>query len=233
MAGECNVCGCRFDNFIPGGVKTDSFAKYHVIGGGFRENYKCPFCDAIDRERFLHYVMKVRLNISEASGRVLHFAPEACIKQLIQSNAKIDYYTGDIVPKKAMHITDITDMQRYGDEAFDYVICNHVMEHILDEKRAMTEIKRVLKRGGKLIFSVPVCMDIDVTYEDETITEPEERLVKYGQKDHVRLYGRDFLERFKSYGLKITKHTPKDSFSSDEIERFGLIEDDVIMVAVK
>lgn len=130
-----------------------------------------------------------------------------------------------------MHVIDITNIH-FEDSTFDYVISNHVMEHISDESKAISEIKRVLKRNGKWIFSFPICTDID-TYEDKSIVTDEDRLKMYGQEDHVRLYGRDYKERFMQYGLCINSFTPKDLLPKDEIIRFGFIEDDVINVATK
>ena len=175
----CIICKNKFFDFQPGGINEEIFSKYHIIGGGYRENFECPICKNIDRARWLYYVVEKKTDICNMKGRVLHFAPEASLSELIKENEKIDYYTGDIVAGKAMHVTDITDIQ-YKDNTFDYVISNHVMEHIPDEEQAVSEIKRVLKKDGKWIFSFPICTDIE-TYEDKTIVEPEERLKKYGQ----------------------------------------------------
>lgn len=230
---QCNICGNRFQNFKPSGIEEEVFTEHHVIGGGHRDNSVCPCCRAIDRERWQYHVLKEVLGIGKMTGRILHFAPEQHIRKLIRSNPNIDYYTGDIVPGRAMHVADITDLGQFADGAFDLVICNHVMEHIPDEAKAVAEIKRVLKNEGKWVFSFPICTDIAETYEDASITDPEGRLREYGQKDHVRLYGRDYLRRFEFYGLKITEYRPKDYFGKDDIARLGFIEDDVIMVAEK
>ncbi len=179
-------------------------------------------------------MLKEVLGIGKMTGRILHFAPEKHIRKLIRSNPNIDYYTGDIVPGRAMHVADITDLGQFSDGTFDLVICNHVMEHIPDEAKAVAEIKRVLKNGGgEWVFSFPICTDIAETYEDASITDPEGRLREYGQKDHVRLYGRDYRKRFEAYGLTITQYRPMDCFGKDDIERFGFIEDEVILVAGK
>lgn len=201
------------------------------LGGGYRANCICPCCGAGDRERWLYYVIKNKTDISKMSGRILHFAPEKAIVEYIKENPKIDYYTGDIIAGKALHITDITDLQ-YKDETFDYVICNHVMEHISDEEKAVYEIERVLKQSGKWIFSFPICTDMK-TYEDKSIVLPEERLKAYGQKDHVRLYGYDYVERFKKYGLSLRIFTPQNEMNDLQIEKLGFIKDDVIIIAEK
>lgn len=170
----CLICNSNFNGFEPAGLQNEIFEKYHITGGGYRENCICPFGESSDRERWLYYIVKNRTNIESLKGRILHFAPEKWISKLIKMNSNIDYYTGDINSENAMHVTDITDIQ-YKDETFDYVISNHVMEHVLDEEKAVSEIKRVLKPSGKWIFSFPICKDIE-TYEDSSIVNLEDRL---------------------------------------------------------
>ena len=228
---QCIICGSNVDKFLPGGIEEGIFKQHHIIGGGYRENYACPYCGAIDRHRWLYFVLQNKLDISRASGRVLHFAPEGLIQKYIQQNEQIDYYTGDIVPRKAMHVTDITDLQ-YKDNTFDYIICNHVMEHIADGEKAVSEIKRVLKPDGKWIFSFPICTDMK-TYEDKAISSPKQRLKEYGQEDHVRLYGYDFAEQYERYGLKLHIYSPENEMDDDQIDKFGFIKDDIIIIATK
>ena len=130
-----------------------------------------------------------------------------------------------------MHIVDITDIQ-FRDNTFDYVICNHVLEHIPDEQKAISEVLRVLKPDGKWIFSFPICTDMQ-TYEDPTVVSEEDRLQRFGQEDHVRLYGYDYKERFEAHGLNLEFFSPQDELSAEEIEKYGFIPDDVIIVATK
>ncbi len=214
---------------MPAGIQEEIFNNYHIIGGGYRENCTCPFCESGDRERWLYYILKKYTDIFETDGRVLHFAPEKRIEHYIKLNGNIDYYPCDIVAGKTAHIVDITDIQ-FREDTFDYIISNHVMEHIIDEKKAVSEIKRVLKPKGRWIFSFPICMDIK-TYQDDSIVTEEERLNRYGQKDHVRLYGYDYIERFEKYGLKLEVFSPKDELKEKDILRYGLINDDVIIMA--
>lgn len=228
---ECFMCGKTFSNFRPFGIEKEIFCRHHIIGGGYRENALCPYCGSLDRERWLSYVLFNKLKVLNNGGRILHFAPEKHIYSLIRENKNIDYYTGDIEPGSAMHVTDITNIQ-YKDCVFDYVISNHVMEHIVNEEKAVSEVIRVLKPDGKWIFSFPICMEFK-TYEDDSIVTEEQRLKTYGQKDHVRLYGNDFKEHFEKYGLKLEIYSPKDVLSPEVIERWGLIADDVIICAGK
>lgn len=130
-----------------------------------------------------------------------------------------------------MHKGDITNIH-FRDHTLDYVICNHVMEHIVDEKKAVFEIKRVLKTKGKWIFSFPICSDMK-TYDDESIISAEDRLKEYGQDDHVRLYGTDYIERFDSYELKLRIFSPESEMDNELIKRYGLIKNDVTIIAEK
>ena len=227
----CDICESKVKGFLPGGSKDKFFEKWHIIGGGFRKNYICPVCGSIDRERWLKYVLDHE-KILEKGGRLLHFAPEESIAQLVKMHAeKIDYYSCDIVPSRAMHCMDITNLL-FCDSMFDIVICNHVLEHIMDEKKAVEEIKRVMKNDGLFIFSFPICTD-KMSFEDESITNPDDRMAYFGQEDHVRLYGNDFKERFEGYGLDVSVLTPHQQMDDDEIEKYGLIKDDIIMIARK
>lgn len=228
---QCVVCGNHVRTFLPGGIENEIFRQHHIVGGGLRQNCKCPCCGAIDRERWLYYVLEKYTDISRISGKVLHFAPEGAIETHIRRNVGIDYYSCDLAQGKAMHVVDITDIP-YKDGLFDYVICNHVLEHIADEEKAVSEIKRVLKENGKWIFSFPICTDMR-TYEDRAITSPEQRLKAYGQTDHVRLYGNDFAERFERYGLKIRIYSPRDELEEAQIDKYGFIRDDIILMAEK
>ena len=228
---ECIICGNKVDKFNPGGIGVELFSKHHIIGGGYRENCVCPKCGIIDRERWLYYVIKNKTNIATTSGRILHFAPEQTIINYIKQNTNIDYYTCDIQVGRAMHIVDITDIQ-FKNNTFDYIIFNHVMEHIPNEKKAIREIKRVLKKNGVLIFSFPICLDMK-TQEDKKIQSSEDRLRLYGQEDHVRLYGYDYIKRYRKYGLNLNVYSPQDEFTDQEIEKYGFIKDDVIIIATK
>lgn len=228
---KCYICNNEFESFNPNGKSEGIFLQYHVIGGGHRDNCYCPSCQCMDRERWLYFVLKNYTNIFVGKGNVLHFAPEYYISRFISDNKSIDYYSCDIEPGRAMHIVDITNIQ-FKNNFFDFIIFNHVMEHIKDEKKAIKEIKRVLKKDGKCIFSFPICFD-NKTFEDKKIETSEDRLKYYGQEDHVRLYGNDFAKRFEKYGLKLNIYSPKDILDKDKIEKYGFIEDDVIIIATK
>lgn len=225
---HCLLCDSYVDNFLPGGIESEVFARYHIIGGGHRKNCICPMCGSFDRNRWFMYVLSNYTNVFVGRLRVLHFAPEPNVSERIRSNPNCDYYSVDIKAGRAMHVADILDIP-YRDSFFDYVILNHVMEHISNEYVAMKEIQRVLKICGKMIISFPICTDID-TFEDTNICSDEDRLKHYGQEDHVRLYGRDYIGRMEKYGWQVEVYTPQEKCSRQEIDKYGFIDSDVIMI---
>lgn len=227
----CLACKNKIGIFRPAGENTGLFVQHHVIGGGYRKQALCPICGSLDRERWQHYVIEHETNILSKPCRVLHIAPEPSIYRLIRLNSHCDYYTGDIGLGRAMHQVDLTHIQ-FCDHFFDYIIANHVFEHILDEGRMFLEIKRVLKPEGKLICSFPVCMDMD-TYDNPKLSSKSERLKYYGQEDHVRLYGRDFKKHIEQYGFQVEVKSPISKLGMDKIETYGLIGDDIILICGK
>lgn len=235
QGGYCILCCTPVNAFMPGGgAKIEHvklFQEHHIIGGGYRENYKCPICGSVDRERWQFYVMAKYTKIFRDRCRVLHFAPEPCLSEYISANPGCDYYTGDIKLGRAMHQTNILDIQ-YKDALFDYVIMNHVLEHISDIDRAMNEVKRVLKPDGKLILSFPVCVDMDTFEMKEPLTK-EQRLEFYGQEDHVRLFGRDYVQRIEAFGFAVSVYTPCECLKEVDINRYGFIKDDILMICGK
>lgn len=225
---HCSVCGSNVAVFFSTGVKADIFMQKRIIGGGYRKNVLCPICGANDRIRFVDYILKEKTDIyTNPDLRILHFAPEKCIEAKIRKSAG-GYITGDIVPGRADKVVDATNIS-YPDKEFDYVIINHVLEHIPDEKKAMLEIRRVLKEDGKCVFSMPICVDQD-TYESKDALTDSERLLQYGQKDHVRLYGRDAKTRMEKYGFRITEYITDEILSDEEIKNMHVMKGDRVFL---
>jgi ubiquinone/menaquinone biosynthesis C-methylase UbiE len=150
---------------------------------------------------------------------MLHIAPEACFEPVFKKMANIDYLTADLYNPQAMIKMDITHIE-YTDESFDIILCNHVLEHILDDKKAIGELYRVLKRNGWAILLVPIVGE--KTIEDPSIVSPEERLKFFGQEDHVRQYGTDYIDRLYSAGFTVSVTKVSDLVDHDEAIRFGL-----------
>lgn len=231
---KCLLCGNSLDQFLPGGEPNDIFTKKNIIGGGYRKNAICPVCGGLDRTRWVYWVLKKFTDIFVAENCVIHFAPEHYLRKHLEENKNCDYYPVDLknmVDGLKVHKADITKMP-FPDVFADYIIVNHVLEHIPDEKKAVSEMKRILKENGKIIMSFPISMD-ENTLEDSWIMTDEQREIYYGQKDHVRLYGKDFKKRFESYGLQINIYSPKDYMELSDIKKYGLIENDIVLICSK
>ena len=230
--GKCNVCMSPVKWWLPLG--EDNSTQYKIIGSGIRYG-GCPICGSMDRARWVKYVMKNYTSIYEEiassySRKILHFAPERELEEYLRELYKENYITGDIEEGRADCIVDITDIC-FEDNSFEYVIANHILEHIPDEAKAMQELKRVLKDSGTLIISFPRTEERD-TLEAEYETE-ELRKTQFGQADHVRLYGKDYMTRIESYGFKIQEYLPIERLSAFAIKEWALIERDSVLLCTK
>jgi len=139
------------------------------------------------------------------------------------------YITADIESPLAKVKMDIHEIP-FEENHFDVVLCNHVLEHVKDDIKAMSEIKRILKPGGWAILQVPFFSPVpDLTFEDNSITDPRERERIFGQDDHVRMFGKDYSKRIQRSGLK----AEENDFASSISERYGLQKAEVLYLAVK
>ena len=201
----CNICESNVRIMKPYGIKHEIFDKNTIIEAGYRQNCECPVCKSKDRLRLVYYYLIKYTNIFTKENVVLHIAPENILKEKFLENDLIKYYDGDLKKGNASCIVDITDIP-FKDNTFDYIICNQVLEHVIDEKKALCEFKRVIKPSGKIIITVPICISNKKTIEDKNIVDPKERLALFCQEDHVRLYGLDFKERIEKYGFKVIEY---------------------------
>ena len=195
--------------------------KFNSFGLIPREDASCPICHSLERHRLLWLYIKNKQNLlSDFTGKMLHVTPERIFSKLFKEKLKENYLSADLYNTNAMVQMDITNIN-YSDETFDYIYCSHVLEHVLDDRKAMKEFHRVLKKDGWAILLVPIA-DQEITYEDSSIVEPEEREKAFGQKDHVRVYGRDYFDRLKKSGFSVETISPKDFLSDDEIVQMGI-----------
>ena len=169
---------------------------------------RCAYCGSLERHRFIWLALGNQLCRQEHSNcSLLHFAPESCFSQHFEFFFGDNYITGDLEPGRAKQVVDITNIC-FPENTFDYIYCCRVLEHIIDDITALKELYRVLKPGGTAYLSVP--LRGEKTYEDYSITSPEERTKHFGQWDHVRFYGTDIIERIISVGFSVEVKTLAD-----------------------
>lgn len=228
----CSFCGKKFHHYKLHGHVSELSQKHHFACMGLRRG-DCPFCGSKDKERWLWYVLENYTLITKEKCTVLHFAPEYAIRKKITENKQCKYLSGDIVEGRADEVIDMRSIN-YPDSTFDYIIASMVLEHIAEEEKALAELVRVAKKGGTLILTLPVSEDISNTWEDINITSEVYRLSQFGQEDHVRVYGKDYIQWLRKRGLDgcdIKVFTPRDLFPSKRIREMGIPEDYGCIVA--
>jgi SAM-dependent methyltransferase len=206
---ECPVCGGHFRKFLPYGHNK------------VRDNVLCPKCFSLERHRLLWLFLKNKTGIFTESWRVLHIAPEQCFYKHFRKLENLQYTTADLESPIADVQIDVQSLP-FDENTFDVVICNHVMEHVPDDRKAIGEIFRVLKRGGFAILQVPANYSMEETIEDPTITDPVEREKRFRQKDHYRFYGRDYLKKLEDAGFIIREKNYLLDLPREERELYRL-----------
>jgi SAM-dependent methyltransferase len=191
----------------------------------------CPVCRSLQRPRLgWLFLNSPEVEITRQPITMLHIAPEPALAARLMGLANLDYLSADLFDTTAMIKMDITDIQ-YPEHSFDLIYCSHVLEHVSNDLKAIGEFWRVLKPGGNAIILVPILGQ--VTFEDASITDPVERERVYGQHDHVRSYGLDFVQRLEGAGFWVRQVRPEALASADEIERMGLPANETIFFCGK
>ncbi len=217
---ECPVCEGRFSRFLPYG--------YNVI----RKGVLCPRCFSLERHRLLWLFLKSKTGFFTDPLKVLHIAPEQCFYSRFRKMRNLEYTTADLESPLADVKLDVQQMP-FGADSFDVVICNHVLEHVQDDRKAMREILRILKPGGFAILQVPMDIAMEKTYEDPGIVTPQDREKHFRQKDHYRLYGSDYTERIKECGFVTREGNYLDELDEEVIRRFRLPREEYMMAFFK
>jgi len=214
----CPLCNKSFKKFLPYGANP------------IRQNVCCPCCGSLERHRLLWLVLQSMWNEDKlsSSGNLLHVAPEPVFQDKFIK--MFDYISIDLDGSNAMKAMDITDL-KFKDEEFDVVICNHVLEHVINDKKAISEMYRVMKYGAWGSIQVP--MKGSITDEDFTVTDPAEREKRYGQCDHVRQYGSDYVDRLKEAGFKVLVIDNNDFLGNEELNRIRVPIDEVVVLVIK
>ena len=182
----------------------------------------CPRCGALERHRSLWLFIERELGVDRLRGRMLHFAPEPALERRFATLPDLEYVTGDLMPDRAdIRRLDITAID-FPDDSFDVIVVNHVLEHVPDDRRAIAELRRVLRPGGFVLTQHPHDEALAETYEDPSIVSEADRLKHFGQGDHVRMYGRDFVERLRAGGFTVETRRYADEVPEGERVRFAL-----------
>ena len=208
---RCPICGAGCRRFRGGGRLNATIENHRIIGAGYHPDHRCPVCRSTRRERLVFLYLMRRTSILDGrTRRLLHVAPEHRIASALAKVPGLSYLSADLEGSRAMVPIDITAMT-FGDGEFDAIVCNHVLEHLHDDRRAMTELFRVLKPGGFAILQVPFSANLAATHEDPTVTSPEEREREFGQRDHVRIYAHDdYLARLVRAGFAVEEFHWRD-----------------------
>lgn len=197
-----------------------------------RKNVLAPGTFSLERHRLLWLYLKRETDFFEKPRKVLHVAPEQAFLDRFRALKNLDYTTTDLHSPLADITADLTDLP-FVEATFDMIICNHVLEHIQEDEKAMAEIFRVLKPGGMAILQVPYEANREKTFSDDSITDPKERAKIFGQYDHVRIYGMDYFDTLAKMGFEVVKEDFTSKLSNDEIEKYRLPAGELIPIAIK
>ncbi|XMO87277.1 methyltransferase domain-containing protein [Algibacter sp. AS12] len=224
--------------FLKGNTFTDpidgkSFKTFLSYGYGTqRDNVLSPSTLSLERHRLLWLYLKNKTEFFTAQKSVLHFAPEQCFLKRFRKLENLDYTTTDLLSPIADVKADICNLP-FKDNSYDIILCNHVLEHIPDDTKAMQELYRVMKPGGYGIFQIPQDLNRASTFEDDSISDKKERAKIFGQYDHVRVYGRDYFDKLRSIGFKVEEVDYTASLSAEAITTYCLAKGEIIPVVYK
>ncbi len=214
-------------------IDGKSFKAFLPYGYGVqRDNVLSPSTLSLERHRLLWLYLKNETNFFTSCIKLLHFAPEQAFLKRFRKLNNIDYTTTDIESPLADIKADICNLP-FKDNEFDVILCNHVLEHVRDDKKAMAELYRVMKPGGWGIFQIPQDLKREVTFEDDSITDPKKRARIFGQYDHVRIYGRDYFDKLRSAGFKVKEIQYQEQLDEKSIEKYVLNHTEIIPLCSK
>ncbi len=217
---ECPIDGRTYRKFLPYGRLQS------------RPNALCPSSLSLERHRLMWLFLKNKTKFFTDNIKLLHIAPELCFMKIFERMENLNYISGDIESPLAKVKMDVHQIP-FEENLFDVVFCNHVMEHVDDDIKAMSEIHRVLKPAGWAIIQSPVYMYLDKTLEDPSITDPLEKERIFGQNDHMRKYGKDYGDRLRKGGFKVTEDNYLNELSPEVRKRYALPEEEIIYFCEK
>lgn len=214
------IDGKKFRTFLPYGYEKP------------RENVLSPSTLSLERHRLLWLYLQNETDFFSQPARLLHFAPEQAFYRRFKKQGHLEYVTTDLNSPLAEVKADICNLP-FAADSFDIILCNHVLEHIPDHHKALSELYRVMKPGGWGVFQVPQDLKRETTFEDPTITDPEQRRRIFGQYDHVRVYGQDYFDLLRQAGFEVEAVDYTKRFTPEMVDRYRLAAGELIPVVRK
>ncbi|OCB74451.1 class I SAM-dependent methyltransferase [Flavobacterium crassostreae] len=216
------IDGKSFKTFLPYGY------------GNQRNNVLSPSTLSLERHRLLWLYLNDQTDFftSKEKKKVLHFAPEQAFYKRFRNQKNLDYTTTDLFSPLADVKADICDLP-FEDNQYDIILCNHVLEHIPEDTKAMQELYRVLKPGGMAILQIPQDLNRATTFTDDTITDPKKRAEIFGQYDHVRIYGRDYFDKLRHIGFRVVEEAYTTKIAPELVTKYCLAPGEIIPVCFK
>ena len=226
--------------FLKGSNFTDpidgkSFSSFLPYGyGKQRNNVLSPSTLSLERHRLLWLYLKSETDFftNTENKKVLHFAPEQCFYKRFRNQKNIQYTTTDLLSPLADVKADICNLP-FEDNSYDVIFCNHVLEHIPDDTKAMQELLRILKPNGMAILQIPQDLSRETTFEDNTITDKATRAKIFGQYDHVRVYGKDYFDKLRSIGFTVKEVDYTSALSENEVREYCLAKGEILPICIK
>jgi SAM-dependent methyltransferase len=216
----CPCCGWKLRAFTQGNTSLK-----------VRNNGYCPRCNSKARHRRDWLFLQSQTNLFEEPIRLLHVSPKYALARRLTKEPQIDFVGIDLEGRPyAPHRVDIAEIP-FDSESFDAIICIHVLEHVEEDRKAIAELHRVLKPGGWALISVPIDFD-NITYEDASIVSPEERKKHFGEEQHFRIYGCDFVNRLEAAGFKVRLDRGVD-VPVEARDTYGLLDDENVFYCTK
>ena len=207
--------------------------RFRTFGGGTvkRPNAQCPHCGSLERHRLIWLYLRDETDLFGGERRrMLHIAPEPALHERLAREPQIEYLSADLDPGLADVQMDITAID-FPADSFDVILCSHVFEHVPDDAQAMRELCRVLRPTGWAILQVPILLAR--TEEDPTLTDPEERLRRFAQRDHVRAYGPDYADRLRAAGFDVHLDRYAERLGPEAARRHGVLTEEIVHVCTK
>jgi len=213
-------------------INEKSYSRFFPYGyNNPRKNALSLGTLSLERHRLLWLYLKNETSFFNVNNKILHIAPEQCFYYFFKKYFK-DYYTADLNSPLAQYKVDICKMP-FDDNSFDFILCNHVLEHVYDDDLAIIELRRVLKNNGVAILQVPLDLKLKNTIDGRDINDSKKRNELFGQYDHLRVYGNDFFDKIKKYGFNVKRVKYCDKLSVNQIKKYGLIKEEIIPYCVK